>query len=71
MEDLIVSRWTWEFPEVQWLRLSAFTSVAQVQSLVGELRSCKSHGAAKKKKNDRFVFKACGLLFWLTLELFY
>ena len=50
MEDLIVSRWTWEFPEVQWLRLSAFTSMAQVQSLVGELRFCKSHGAAKKKK---------------------
>ena len=36
---------------VQWLGLSTFTAGAQVQSLVGELRSCKPHGVAKKKKN--------------------
>ena len=33
---------------VQWLGLSAFTAVAQGQSLVGELRSLKQHGTAKK-----------------------
>ena len=35
---------------VQWLGLSAFTAGAQVQSLMGELRSRKPHGVAKKKK---------------------
>ena len=34
---------------VQWLGLRAFTAVAQVQSLVGELRSHKPCSAAKKK----------------------
>ena len=39
---------------VQWLGLSAFFAGAQVQSLVGELRSCKPcHGAAKKIKNRK------------------
>ena len=32
---------------VQWLGLSAFTAMAWVQSLVGELRSCKPHRVAK------------------------
>ena len=33
---------SWEFPEVQWLGLGAFTAMAQVQFLVEELRrSCK------------------------------
>ena len=35
---------------VQWLGLGAFTARSQVQSLVGELRSCKPRGAAIKKK---------------------
>ena len=35
---------------VQWLGLGAFTAVAQVQSLVRELRSCKPPNAAKKKQ---------------------
>ena len=35
---------------VQWLGLSAFTAVAQVQSLAGELRSHKPCGMAKRKK---------------------
>ena len=35
---------------VQWLGLGAFTVVAQVQSLVRELRSHKLRGMAKKKK---------------------
>ena len=31
-----------------WLRLSAFTAGAQVQSLLGEVRSRKQHNTAKK-----------------------
>ena len=38
----------WNFLVVQWLGLGAFTAMAQVQSLVGELRSHKSHITAKK-----------------------
>ena len=42
---------------VQWLGLGAFTAVAQVQSLVGELRSCKPHGVAKKTlRQKQFCF---------------
>ena len=33
---------------VQWLGLSAFTAVAQVQSLVRELKFCKLRCTAKK-----------------------
>ena len=36
--------------EIQWLGLDASTSVAWVQSLVGELRSRKPPGMARKKK---------------------
>ena len=35
---------------VHWLGPGVFTAVAQVQSLVGELRSYKLHSATKKKK---------------------
>ena len=35
---------------VQWLGLGAFTAVAQVQSLVEELRSRKLHSTTKQKK---------------------
>ena len=46
---------------VQWLGLCAFTARAWVQSLAGELRSCKplrdTHGAAKKKKKKRNDFQ--------------
>ena len=35
---------------VQWLGLQAFTAGAQVQSLVGELRSHKPQGMAEKTK---------------------
>ena len=35
---------------LQWLGLSAFTAQAWVQSLVRELRSCRLHGTAQKKK---------------------
>ena len=38
------------FLVVQWLGLHAFTARTQVQSLIGELRSCKLWGAAGKKK---------------------
>ena len=41
--------------EVQWLGLGALTAVAQVQSLVGELRSCKPHGVAKKNPKTKTV----------------
>ena len=37
------------FLVVQWLGLHAFTGRTQVQSLVGELRSCKLWGTAGKK----------------------
>ena len=33
----------------RWLAFRAFTAMARVQSLVGELRSHKLHSAAKKK----------------------
>ena len=38
---------------VQWLRLSTFTVRAQVQSLVGELRSHKPCCVARKKKKKK------------------
>ena len=34
--------------QVQWLGLGTFTARAEVQSLVGELKAHKSHGADKK-----------------------
>ena len=37
-------------PAVQWLGLGAFAATLGVQSLVGELRSHKPPGVAKKKK---------------------
>ena len=37
---------------VQWWGLGAFTDGARVWSLVGELRSCKPRGEAKKKKKQ-------------------
>ena len=46
----------WEFPAVQWLGLSAFTAMTQVQSLVRERRFCKLCSAATKKKRKE---KAC------------
>ena len=36
----------------QWLGLHAVTAVAQVQSLVRELKSCKLYSAEKKKKKE-------------------
>ena len=38
---------------VQWLGLRALTAVAQVQSLLGELRSYKPQGTAKKQKTKQ------------------
>ena len=57
--SLSLSKWGFEFLilidienslAVQWLGLCTFTAVAQVQSLVGGLRSNKLHGVQKKKK---------------------
>ena len=45
---------------VQWLGLQAFTAVAWVQSLVGELRSRKVGGMAKNKQKKKIhaeIFK--------------
>ena len=42
-----VSNLFWDSLEVQWLRPHAFP--VSVQSLVGELRSCKPHAIVKKK----------------------
>ena len=38
---------------VQWLGLSAFTAVAQVQSLVGELRSPQAMRCSQKEKKKK------------------
>ena len=47
---------------VQWLRLGAFTALAQVQFQVGELRSYKvvwfGHSGKKKKKSELFFLAA-------------
>ena len=51
---------------VRWLGLSALTAVAQVQALVGELRFCKLHSAAKKRKKQVFfccLFLSCNIYF--------
>lgn len=37
----------------KWLGFWTFTAMVQVQSLVGELRSCKPCGMAQKKKFAR------------------
>ena len=44
----------------KWLGFQAFTAVAQVQFLVGELRSCKPCGVAKKKKKKCCVWGRVG-----------
>ena len=42
---------------VQWLGLSGFTAISQVQSLVRELRSRKLGGETKKKKKKKNLKK--------------
>ena len=42
---------------VQWLGLSGFTAISQVQSLVRELRSRKLGGETKKKKKKKTTLK--------------
>ena len=41
---------------VQWLGLSAFTAMAWVQSLVGELKIPSAARCGRKKRNPIFVF---------------
>ena len=53
---------------VQWLGLSAFTAVAQVRSLVQELRSHKPGGTVKKKKKITFQVLDIRMKYWLSLE---
>lgn len=53
---LFLRRKCWEFPRspvVGWLGFGAFSAVAWVDSLVGELRSHKLHGVAKIKKRKK------------------
>ena len=40
---------------VQWLRLDVFFAGALIQSLVRELRSCKPHSTAKKRKKSTYL----------------
>ena len=55
---------------VQWLGFGAFTAVAQVQSLVAELRSLKPLGASKNKNRKTPIIPSSGsstsaiLTFW-------
>ena len=42
-----------EIPVVHWLEFSTFSAVAQVQSLVRELRPHKLCGTAKKKRQEK------------------
>ena len=42
---------------VQWLGLYGFTAVACVQSLVGELLSCKPQSAARRKNSTTRCYK--------------
>ena len=44
-----------KFLEVQGLRLSVLTARPQVQSLIGDLRSCNLHITIKKKKKVIFI----------------
>ena len=46
---------SWTSLAVQSLRLPASTSRAQVQSLVGELRSCMPHTHIQKQKTTKFL----------------
>ena len=45
------------FLEVQWLGLSAFTEVARIQALVGELRPRKLHAPSQKKDANELTYK--------------
>ena len=40
----------WEEVGLPWLRLHTSYAGVQVRSLVGELRSCRQHSSAKRKK---------------------
>ena len=55
---------------VQWLGYGTFTVVAQVQSLVGELRSHKPLTAVKKKKKkERKKVHKLGIRKFITIKL--
>ena len=47
-----------KFLEVQGLGLGVLTARPQVQSLIGDLRSCNLHITVKKKKK-KFIFILC------------
>ena len=43
-----------EFPNSEWLALTVFAAVTQVQSLAGELRSHRLHSTAKKEEDMKY-----------------
>ena len=55
---------------VQWLGLGAFTAVAQVQSLVRELRSRKPHSTAKNKQTSKQTNRGPSTLLYLITSSF-
>ena len=42
----------WEFPGTPVVEHGPFTAMAQVQYLLGKLRSCKLHGVGRRKKKE-------------------
>lgn len=62
----------WNSLMVQWLGLRAFIAMAWIQSLVGELRSCKPHGAGNicQISLHVFFFVSTNLSGVSTLRLF-
>ena len=46
--SITIFNMSWEFPAGLVVRICAFIAVSQVQSLVGELRSCKPQNTVKR-----------------------
>lgn len=57
------------FLVVQWLGLGIFIAVAQVQSLVREMRSYGLHGAANSNNNNKKTRKVSNHDHFITLSL--
>ena len=57
----------WEFPGGPVVRTQCFHCWAQVQSLVGKLRSSRLHGAVKTKQNKLCCFNFVLKYSWFTM----